>query len=90
LADISAYIQNHQPQYSQWYAGIATDPRQRLFSDHNTSEKGGTWIYRDAGSENGAREVEKRLLQKGCKGGAGGGVSPQYVYAYLITNNTRE
>lgn len=90
LADITTYIQNHHPSYSQWYAGIATDPRQRLFSDHNVSENGGTWIYSGAGSENEAREVEKRLLQKGCKGGTGGGVSPQHVYAYRITNSTRE
>lgn len=90
LADITTYIQNYQPSYSRWYAGIATDPRQRLFSDHNVSENGGAWVYSGAGSENGAREVEKRLLQKGCKGGTGGGVSPQYAYAYLITSYTRE
>lgn len=90
LADINAHIQNCQPYCSYWYAGIATEPRQRLFSDHNVAENGGTWIYRDAGSEAGAREVEKRLLQRGCKGGPGGGTSPRYVYAYIITNYTRE
>lgn len=90
LADITTHIQTRHPHCSSWYAGIATDPRQRLFSDHNVAEKGGIWIYRDAGSEAGAREAEKRLLQKGCKGGPGGGASPRYVYAYLITNYTRE
>lgn len=90
LAEITAYIQKHQPTCSRWYAGIATDPRQRLFSDHSVAEHGGAWIYRNAGSENGAREVERRLLGKGCRGGCGGGKTPQFVYAYVITSSTRE
>ena len=90
LADITTHIQKCQSVCSRWYAGIATDPRQRLFTDHNVSEHGGTWIFRNAGSESGAREVEKRLLRKGCKGGCGGGKNPQSVYAYIITNATRE
>lgn len=90
FADISAHIERFQPTYSRWYAGIATDPRQRLFSDHNVSEADGVWIYRDAGSESGARDVERRLLINGCQGGTGGGIMPKSVYAYLITQATRE
>jgi hypothetical protein len=90
LLDIISHIQKHQPSYPHWYAGIATDPCQRLFSDHNVSKNERTWIFRNADSENGARTVEKQLLQRGCKGGTGGGATPHYVYAYIITSYTRE
>jgi len=39
--DIKAYIQNNGGAYSDWYVGIASDPKERLFTDHNVSEKGG-------------------------------------------------
>lgn len=90
MADIVTHIQNRQPDYKRWYAGISATPRKRLFTDHNVSEQAGIWIIRDAGSESGAREVERRLHTKGCKGSGGGGDAPQFVYAYLITNSTKE
>lgn len=89
--EIDAYIQQHGGIYSQWYVGIASNPRNRLFNDHNVDEKNGTWIYRDAGSDTAARRIENYFLAKGCKGGDGGGdASTKYVYAYRITSTTRE
>ena len=74
-----------------WYVGIATDARDRLFSEHKVNEHGGCWIYRKAGSEDAARETEKRLLSlRPFKGGPGGGYSPHFVYAYQITSSTVE
>jgi len=76
---------------SSWYVGIATDARNRLFNDHNVSEKEGSWIYRNANSERDARDTEKHLLDNyNYKGGTGGGDKPTYVYAYKITNTTVE
>ena len=91
IADIDAHIRNCGGTYSAWYCGIASDPRQRLFTDHNVDEKNGAWIIRDCGTDTAARRVEEHFLKKGCKGGGGGGDrTTRYVYAYKITNTTRE
>ena len=41
IEDIKVYIQNWGGKYPDWYVGITSDPRQRLFSDHGVREKGG-------------------------------------------------
>lgn len=90
-SQIDAHIQKRGGGYSNWYCGIASEPRQRLFVDHNVDEKNGSWIYKDAGSENAARQIEQHFLNKGCKGSGGGGdYTTHYVYAYRITSSTRE
>ena len=85
---IGSYIKEHGGDYPKWYCGIATDPEERLYEEHNV-HRWGIRIHRDAGSESAAREVEKHFLAKGCKGGTGGGKNPHYVYAYKITSTTR-
>lgn len=77
--------------YRNWYAGVASDPRRRLFVEHNVEEHGGRWIFRPCSSDDVAREVEQHFLGKGCQGGPGGGDGgTRYVYAYLVTPSTRE
>ena len=89
--DIVAYMNQHRYAFINWYVGIATDARNRLFVDHSVSEHDGAWIYRTASSDTAARNVEQALLKLGCKGGGGGGsISTTQVYAYLITNQTVE
>ncbi|HWX19332.1 MAG TPA: hypothetical protein VN578_05410 [Candidatus Binatia bacterium] len=90
--DIKNYIRQSGSQYwSEWYVGIAKDAKDRLFTDHNVSEKNGLWIYRQATSEQTARDAEAELLELGCKGGGGGGdENTDFVYAYKITNATTE
>jgi hypothetical protein len=91
VTDIENYIRQCGGGYSAWYCGIASDPRKRLFSDHNVVEQGGCWIFRDCGSDAIARQVEDYLLARGCKGGSGGGDrSTRYAYAYKITPASRE
>ncbi len=82
IQDVEAYIGQHGGRYREWYAGIATKPRDRLFNDHNINEKTDAWIFRDCGSESTARKVEKHFLGKGCDGGTGGGITPTFFYAY--------
>ena len=90
-AEIEAYIRQNGGQFRLWYAGIATDPRARLFVDHNVNERTDLWIYRDAGSEAAARAAERYLLGLGCKGDEGGGDNrTRFVYAYLINTHTRQ
>ena len=90
--DIKAYIQNNGGAYSDWYVGIASDPKERLFTDHNVSEKGGEWIHREAESSSAAREVEEYFINTlGTDGGSGGGdYSTKSVYAYKKTSTTKE
>ena len=89
--EIDAYIHQCGGGYPNWYVGIASNPRNRLFNDHNVDEQKNYWIIRDAGSEPVARQIEKFFLDKGCQGGGGGGdASTRYVYAYRITSTTRE
>ena len=90
--DIVAYIKECGGAYSTWYAGITATPKQRLFTDHNVSEKDGSggWIYRQCPTSEGARNVEKKLLEDGCDGGSGGGDNPTYVYAYQKVKGVTE
>lgn len=91
INEIHAYIVRNGGSEAQWYIGIAGDPRDCLFSRHGVVENGGLWIYRDAGNEAIARAVEKAFLDAGYTGGGGGGDwTTRHVYAYRITNSTRE
>ncbi len=92
IKGIDDHINKEGSGYSRWYVGIAADPKQRLFSDHNVSKENAWWIYREAFTDDDAREVEKFFLeQKGTQGGPGGGdKDTRFVYAYRITNTTRE
>lgn len=89
VRDILAYIGNDV--LSNWYVGIATNPQDRLFNQHNVSKQYGRWIYRDAATEQNARDTESYMLkQYPFKGDTGGGLYPAYVYAYRITSATVE
>jgi len=90
--EIKEYIQNGGGSYSNWYVGIASDPRQRLFNDHNIEEKSGYWIFRECESSNVAREIEEYFINTlGTDGSPGGGdYFTKYVYAYKKTSSTTE
>jgi hypothetical protein len=77
--------------YKNWYCGIATDPTKRLHNDHNVPEKDSWWLFRNAQTEQNARDTEQYLIKLGFKGGEGGGDAKTiYVYAYKILNSTIE
>jgi hypothetical protein len=91
IQDITTYVANCGGNYSQWYVGVAAVPRDRLFTDHSVDEKNGNWIFRTCATSEEARAVEDHFIAKGMKGGPGGGDSTtKAVYAYKITNSTRE
>lgn len=91
-AEIAAHIQDCGGSYSDWYVGIASDPKQRLYNDHSVDEKNGAWIYRQTENSGVAREIEEYFIDTlGTDGGAGGGdYSTKYVYAYKKTSYTKE
>lgn len=87
VSEIAKIIQ-HDTQ-SDYYIGIATNIKQRLFGDHNVSELFGTYAYFKANSEQEARDTECFLLKNTqCCGGTGGGKCPTYVYVYKKTLHT--
>jgi len=90
VRDIEEYMRKNGGPASQWYIGIATNARERLFQDHNVQEKGDAWIFRQAESSQAAREVEKDVVDRlGTDGGAGGGdASTDKVYAYKKKSHT--
>ncbi len=87
--EIDIRIHRSGRSYSEWYVGIATNPRKRLFEGHNVNEHDGAWLYRDACSESMAKAIEAIFLKKGCQGGSSGGDNPHYIYAYRMTRTTR-
>jgi hypothetical protein len=88
--EIADYVQKCGGVYSRWYCGITADPPGRLFGDHNV-DRNGVWIYRTFDTSDEARAIEAHFLELGMKGGGGGGDwTAKVVYAYLITNTTRE
>jgi|SRR3989338_1012944 len=89
-SEIKNYINSNGGPYSAWYVGIASNPTERLFTDHNANKDYGQWIYRDAGSSSEARKIEDYFINTiGTDGGTGGGdYSTRYVYAYKKTTIT--
>lgn len=90
--DIDAHLAKSNAKYfSNFYIGITNDIERRLFGEHNVPKKGHWFIYREATNDEHARSVEKHYLDKGMKGGDGGGDnSSTYVYCYEISNSTKE
>ena len=66
--------------YFKWYIGVTADPSGRK-SEHGNPHN---WHQWNAGNERDARAIEKHFLDKGMRGGVGGGFNPTFVYIYEI------
>ncbi|MCD4761387.1 hypothetical protein K8R32_00320, partial [bacterium] len=90
ILEIKNHIGTDRP--SSWYAGIAANPKNRLFVEHDVDEDNGAWIYNMANSNDEARRAEIYLIENvGFDGGPGGGDNTtKYVYAYKKTSYTKE
>lgn len=92
ITEIKTFLTKWGGRYSDWYVGIASNSRQRLFNDHNVDEKEDGWIFREAYSSDHARSVEDYFINiLGTSGDTGGGdYSTKFVYAYKKANHTNE
>jgi hypothetical protein len=85
------YAKQEGSGYKNWYCGIASIPKKRLFEEHNVPESESWWIVANAGNQEDARDTELYLLQLGFDGGTGGGHFPTtHVYAYRKLRTTIE
>src|SRR4030042_4013306 len=92
INEMMSYINQFTNQeYSDWYVGITSNPRKRLFQDHNVAENGGAWIYSPADSSEIARSVENYIINNYKTDGdiGGGEENAIYVYSFLKTMYTR-
>ena len=90
IDDITAHIQKRGGAYGDWYVGISSHARDRLFSAHKVHEKGDRWIHRRAPSQEAAREIENYFLSNLAADGhtAEGENSASTVYAYRKAPHT--
>jgi hypothetical protein len=89
---VNSFILKNGGRYSEWYVGIASDPRDRLFNKHYIKETTDLWIYCPCEKSVDARNVERHFVEKlGALGGQGGGdYNTIYVYAYKTASHTLE
>lgn len=89
IEDITSYINQTDGLYRNWYVGIASVPRNRLFDDHRVDEARDYWIYRIADTSDLARSIETYFHELGCDGDSGGGdYSTTVVYGYRKSRGT--
>ena len=89
IQEIEDYVNKCGGSFSSWYIGIAEDPRDRLFNEHNVNERNGNWIFKPTSSSATARNIERYFLDLGMDGGSGGGdYLSKTVYCYKKTYST--
>ena len=77
--------------HNQVYVGITEDAKQRIYYEHKVTPIYGLHTRFEAITEKDARDAENVLInQYKFWGGTGGGDKPTIVYAYVITESTKE
>jgi len=82
---ISAIEEIIKGSYSSWTIGITNDPDRRKQEHESDGNDVRYWRQLLADSLQDAQDTEKYFLDKDCKGGTGGNLSPYkntYVYIY--------
>jgi predicted GIY-YIG superfamily endonuclease len=81
-AELKAAIQRKVSTYSYWTIGITDDPERRKKEHEAEGKSVKYWSHWKADTEAIARAVEAYFIDKGMKGGTGGGEHPTYVYVF--------
>ena len=64
VKDILSYIFENDFQLSEWYVGIASNPREKLFQEHNVMEDSDLWIIRAAESITSAKSIAYHIISR--------------------------
>ena len=92
ISEFQGHLKNSGKRYySDFYVGVSKDAQERMFDQHKVDKNNNWWIYRTALNSEEARVVEKFFLEKGMRGGDGGGDdSAIQVYCYAVSPKTIE
>jgi hypothetical protein len=91
ITEFENFMGKYGQYYHEFYVGIARDPSDRLVSGHGVTTDVPNVYWTAPLHTQIVRAIEKHFLDKGTKGGPGGGDSNTcYIYAYKISPNTRE
>jgi hypothetical protein len=88
-----AYIKEFDPKFSNWYVGLADQPKQALFDLHGVREAKDPWLYKQLLTNRAARTVQEYFVEHLRTAGAQ--VTEQSedvdcVYLYKIAAHTRQ
>lgn len=91
ITEFENFMGKHGQYYHEFYVGIASDPNDRLVNGHGVTINVPNIYWTAPLYTQIVRAIEKHFLDKGAKGGPGGGDNNTcYIYAYKISPNTRE
>lgn len=51
----------------EWYVGLASNIRKKLFEEHKISEENGRWIYQTLANKEIAKEIKQHFVSLGLK-----------------------
>lgn len=81
-SELKMAIEGSVKTYSLWTIGITNDPERRKTEHRNEGKNIQYWKDWKADTETIAQNVEKYFLDKGMKGGIGGGDDSTFVYIF--------
>ena len=92
IKELKNHIADRGGEYSDWYTGIAENPKERLDQHNVNRDKGGDWwAHRISDSKEIAEEIEDYFVNTlGTAGAPGGGTdATKSVYIYKKSTNTK-
>ena len=88
IAEFEQFMGKHGQYYREFYVGIANDPNDRLVNGHGVTNDIPNLYWTTPFPTQTVRAIEKLFLDKGAKGGPGGGDdTTRYIYVYKIIIN---
>jgi len=91
ISEITRFTNKYGGKYSDWYIGITSKQKAKLFQIHNINEYLDKWIYEPARNNKQARNIKSYLIILGLDGeehNDDDDDSARFVYAYKKTQHT--
>jgi hypothetical protein len=88
-----AYIKEFDSTFSNWYVGLADQPRQALFNLHGVRDAEDPWLYKQLLTNRAARTVQDYFIDHLKTAGVASAEQSEdvdCVYLYRIAAHTRQ
>jgi hypothetical protein len=88
-----AYIKEFDPTFSNWYVGLADQPKQALFEHHGVRDAEDPWLYKQLLTNRAARTVQQYFIEHLKTAGAPlieQSENVDCVYLYKVAAHTRQ